>query len=624
MFINRKIDSDWNLALLFAGILLLLVLFNVLSGLFFGYAVWDATSDKRYNLSEPSINFLNNNETPITIRLYISRDLKQASARYGIYADYVNRMLNKYKEYSNGYINLEIVEITPYSSAEISAGKMGIIPLDIEDTGHDVYLGANFIRPDGEAFSIPTFSIKRKSMLEDDISRTLSRLSASKAPLIGVISPYFDVASSDRIIVFNDDWPFIKQLRAAGFRIKPLGATMSFIPEEIDAVLVYYPVDMIPLNLYAIDQYLLRGGNVMVMLDSFSELRFAENNIYTAYNSGMRKFLENIGVSYYDDILIGDLQNNQEINIDGKKMAYPLYMKIYPEQMANHPIMSRLQTLRLNYISPFNFDESKSGLHSTVLYSSGMQSGLIKADLAVKQSYDSLRQMVKSEDMQFPLALLLEGNFKAFYKVPMVIDTEMVLNMPIFINKAQAEGKLLLVGDSDMAAWSLWRGGSEDGKALFFSSDNVLFIRNALDYLSSSEYVNVGQKFISQNKHSLNDIIKKYAEEKNSTRRSQVYQQLSDVKKQLNKIYNASYETEFDFSEGRQRKIYDLEGQQQSFEQVLKQIDYQIQEDYHKFRKYFIALMMILPSLLAVLIVWLGYYCYGRFYLLRQRKKIYE
>ncbi len=624
MFFKQKINSDGKLALLFGGVLLLLIIFNVLSGLLFGYVAADVTADKRYELSQPTINLLQENKAPIIIRLYISRDLKQASPRYGAYADYVNRMLNQYVEYGHSRIKLELVEITPYSSAEIAAEKVGLHPLAITDSSHDVYLGANIIHASGAALSIPVFDIKRKSMLEDDISRSISRLNAPKAPLIGIISPYFNVASSGKVIAFNDDWPFIKQLKAFGFRIKPLGSSMAFIPEDIDAVLLYYPLALKPLNLYAIDQYLLRGGNVMVMLDAFSELKFTENNTYDLYDSGMQAFLQNLGVEYYNDMLIGDLQNNQNVIIDGKNSSYPLYLKVYSSQMAAHPITARLHDLKLNYSSLFNFDVSKSKLRSTVLYSSGKQSGILPAAWASQQSFATLKQKIKSEDMQFPLALLLEGNFPPFYREPLINRSELVLKMPLFADRAQKEGKLLLTGDSDMAAWSLWRGGSSDGNAQFFSSDNMLFIRSALDYLSSSDYSNVGQKFLTQSKYNLKDIIRMAAEDQNTDQRNIILQQLQDTRRQINQIFEASYTTEFDFSVGRQQKIADLQNNELTLEQSLKQIDYKIQEDYHRYRKYFIAAMLILPTLLAVLVVWCAYCCYRRFYRLQKRKKFYE
>ena len=310
----------------------------------------------------------------------------------------------------------ELVEITPYSSTEIAAEKFGLNPLDIVDTTHSVYLGANIIREDGAAISIPVFDIKRKSIVEDDISRVISVLNSRHKPVVGVISPYFNIASFGNMLLLDDDWPFISSLKIAGFNIIPISPEAFYIPENIDALLVFYPISLKPASLYALDQYLLRGGNVMVMLDSFSEMRFNNDKKYNSYDSGMLQFLNNLGITYYEDIVVGDLDNNQMVSSMGRTVPYPLHMKIYSEQMAQHPIMKNLHELRLNYASIFNFKPIYKDLKVTPLYKTGINSTLFPSEWIYIQTYDAMMSRMQSENFRFSLALLVEGKFKAFYK----------------------------------------------------------------------------------------------------------------------------------------------------------------------------------------------------------------
>ena len=625
MKIRCKITSGEGLAILFGGILLLVILFNILSGLFFGYIIGDVTADKRYRLSSATKEFLDKNEVPLTIRLYVSKDLKQASSIYGDYAEYVNRLLNQYVENSHNLIKLELVEITPYSSTEMTVEKFGLRPLELEDTTHSVYLGANIIRVDSEAVSIPVFDIERKSILEDDISRTISVLTGRKKFVIGIISPYFNIASLGNMFLLDDNWSFIRLLNAAGFAIKPLSDVSPYIPEDVDAVLVFYPVSLKPFSLYAIDQYLLRGGNVMVMMDSFSEIRLSQDKDFTPYNSGMQKFLDNLGITYYEDMLIGDLDNNQTVISAGRTVPYPFHLRVYQEQMTRHPVMNNLHELRLNYGSLFNFKPLYKDLNITPLFKTGFNSSLLPTEWVYLQTYDAMMNKMKSENFQFSLALLVEGNFRALYKRPLIDNGPLLLKMPVFINKAEKNGKLLLVSDSDMVGPQLWKGGSPDGSVSFYSSDNFFFIRNALDYLTSSNYTQVGQKFISRNKINLNNIILAWAKNRYADQLNRLKLQLNDVKRQINQFYREDKnDNELKNSIGRQKKIYDLQNKERTLEQTVKEIDYYIQGSYHKLKIWFAVVMMILPALLSVLLLWMGYRIYQFLYQAKMKGKFNE
>ena len=69
-----------------------------------------------------------------------------------------------------------------------------------------------------------------------------------------------------------------------------------------DVVLVFYPLGLDKIALYALEQYLLRGGNVIVMLDSFAEERFIGKNKYFSYKKQILN-RENIFFHNYQKVL---------------------------------------------------------------------------------------------------------------------------------------------------------------------------------------------------------------------------------------------------------------------------------------------------------------------------------
>lgn len=615
----------WNLPLLIIGGLLLLVLFNVLSGFAFGYIVGDITKDGRYALSSSTRSLLKNLNEAVSIRFYVSKDLSKNSRRYGDYADYINRLLEQYVAHSNGKVKLEQIDITPFSSSEVEAQKAFQKPLTLaDDVDSHLYLGANFITSKGKSIGIPFFSLNRKSILEDDISRVISILNSARSPLIGVISPYFNIAAYNKVVNYGSEWPFLKQIKAAGFRILPINPSAAEIPDEVDALLIYYPLAMLQANMYAVDQYLVRGGKVMIMLDAFSELRFTQDDDYRVYDSGMNEFLNHLGVKYYAGALLGDFANNYRVMLNNRKVPYPLYLKVIKNNIADHPINKGISELRLNYASVFSYKEAAFPLRQTVLFTSGDQSGLVSVEQPLLQSYDVLQSNFQMVNKPLPLALLLEGKFKPFYSIPVSLDINFLAKLPPFHSVADNEGKLLLVGDGDMAAWSLWHGAEEISDQPFYLSDNVLFIRNALDYLTDSGFSEVGQKNIIIGKNNLNSVIAAGVEKKFSPLREKTSLELENTKHESHQLAVEEKNNQILSSVGRKKRILELQLKERNLELQLKQIDYQMQEEYNHNMNLFAFIMMFFSCLLSIMTVWGLYYLYQRFYISKQRTKFYE
>lgn len=618
----KSINSNKNLSILIGIVLLLLILFNVISGLIFGYMVFDITSDNRYNLSPTTKKYLQENKSNITIRLYVSKNLNQSNQSYGDYADYINRMLSKYADESNGKIKLDVVEVTPYSSREIEARKLNIRPLETKLENNNLYLGAHFIAENKRVLNIPNFMIERKSILEDDITRLLSILTSDYQPLIGVISPSFNIASQGRIVSFNDDWPFIMQLKVAGFRILPIDSKSASIPENVDALLVYYPLNMFNINLYAIDQYLVRGGNVMIMLDAFSETRFQGLDTFDYYNSGMDNFLREKGIFYLSNRIVGDMQYHQIIDIEGKQTAYPLYINVVKDNMAIHPIMEGINQLRLNYSSFFYLDEDELDLQAKTLFLTSNKTGILSAEKPTQSSYSQLKHLLKEEAKSYPLSILLEGKFFPFFKTPIISNEEFLAKLPLFHAIAEKEGKLLLVGDSDMVNWSLWRNQSKQPNQPFYISDNLFFIRNSMDYLTGSKYITVGQKFLVHSQNNVKQILYEKANEYYETNKKELSDKLHKIKQELSEAETQN--NMFDSSMGQQTRIFNLQQNETNIEEEINQINYKIQKFYNRLLIGFALMLVFIPSLLFIIIIKAIYYYYQNIYLLNKRNTIYE
>ena len=398
----KSISSKLNLGILIGGTLLLLISFNMLSGLFLSGLVFDTTPDKRFSLSAATRDFLNRNTMPLNIRLYVSQNIKKHSSGYGALADYLNRLFAEYAAAGHGLLRFNAIEVAPFSSSEAEAKAAGLTTVKTADTERELILGSVITDGLGRSITIPEFDLKRLDVMEDDLTRRLSILNSAKLPLLGVISPEFNIASQDSILNLDNDWPFIRRLKNDGFRVLPMRADAPSIPEDVDVLLLFYPQHMSPLSLYAIEQYLLSGGNVMVMMDAFFSPQFDRAASFEPSRSAMDGFLSHHGITYYEDVLVADGTHHRDFTFEGHLQPNPFYPEVVPENMENHPIMRGIHRLWLQNSSIFTYQAQNPDLSLTLLFTTGKQSAVSPVSSVFNRDFAQLKHSLHYQNQPMP------------------------------------------------------------------------------------------------------------------------------------------------------------------------------------------------------------------------------
>ena len=600
---NLRWEKNIRLIYMTVGIIVataaLIVCFNLIPG---GY--WDVTGDGRFSLGQETTEWLRHNDRSIHIRLYVSKDLPRKNAALAGYADYVRRLLTEYQRSGKGLVTVSMTEVVPFTSSQTEAEKAGVKEFNLPDKKEYVYLGLGLIDEIGQTAVVPQLLPERQGELESDITRLMSVLVTDRRPKLGILSPYFRAAGQNNPLRYAENLPFVKQLELLGYEIVPLSKTTPFIPEGIDAVLVFYPLNLETEALYALDQYLMWGGKVMVMLDVLAEERFQGKEMFIGYNSGLKELLKNAGVLYREDVLVGDNSNSRELELSGRRIKYPFWLTVDEGRIAKHDAMRGIQKLFLNHSGFFEYAPQEN-LKTTVLFSTGENSGAMPAVKAINLTYDSLLKDYLLTDKQYPLALLVEGKFKSLFDRPIVSDSQILAEMPPFLSLPLKEGALLLVGDSDMAAAFLWDAGVGRQHDVFGAatiSDNMKFMESALDYLTQSGYVTTTRKADGKPRVNISDVFYRLAAKSYQIQKKQVADELAEIKQKITAAKENIAATVLPSA----KQIKDLEEQlrvEADKENELRQIAYLTEEHYHDYLFWF-AVVVIggLPLLLVALV----------------------
>jgi len=259
------------------GILLALVLFVAIN-LFAGGALsrlrLDLTEDGRFTLSPATQRLAESVTGPITLRLYVSRLLLDVNPAYASHAERVIDMLEAFQRLSGGQIRIERYDPAPFSPEEDLAVADGVQGLGLGDSSGDlVYFGLAGRNDTDDKQSIPFFALDRAPYLEYDLAQLLQALAQPEKGKVGYLGSLS--LMGDQSTGFQPQ--IMATLLQQVFQLTAVETNGGVIDPSIQAILLIQPETLPPAALYALDQFVLRGGKLMVFADPFSERQAALN-----------------------------------------------------------------------------------------------------------------------------------------------------------------------------------------------------------------------------------------------------------------------------------------------------------------------------------------------------------
>ncbi len=305
-------------AVLFVGVMLLSTIKNVRL---------DLTEDKLYTLSDGTKNILNDLDgEPILLSFFYSDKLSENIPALRAYARRVEEMLLEYELQSDGQIVLNIVDPEPFSEDEDIAANFGLqgVPTSNDDT---IYFGLVGQNATGSKEIIEFFNPQREEFLEYDISQLVYRLDQEKSLVVGVLSslPIFQHVNYQ---TRQTEPPkvIIEQLRQL-FDIKRVyDPSIEKVDEDIDLLVLVHPHLWPQSTLYAIDQFVLGGGRLLVFMDPNAELDVSEGAMFQGFrdkSSSLEQLLDAWGVDYDPKKILTDYKFAHGIPVTRYGQALP-------------------------------------------------------------------------------------------------------------------------------------------------------------------------------------------------------------------------------------------------------------------------------------------------------------
>ncbi len=306
----------------FICIALILVCANIIIGRWFN-ARLDLTADQLYTLSPGTLRTLAKIDEPITLRFYYSNRLGNEVPAYGVYAQRVRELLDQYVAASNGRLRLEIYDPEPFSDVEDRAMALGLQAVPLNSRGEHVYFGLAATNSTDDQQTIAFFSPERERFLEYDLTKLVHSLAVPKKTVIGLISALPLEGDMMAMMRGRPSQPMavLEQLRQLD-TVKSLGADIDAVPADIDVLMLVHPHNLPPKTLFAIDQFVLRGGKALVFVDPHSEMQTAQPNpagpgAGAATASDLAPLFKAWGFAMLPKVAAGDRRDAQRVELPG-------------------------------------------------------------------------------------------------------------------------------------------------------------------------------------------------------------------------------------------------------------------------------------------------------------------
>ena len=227
-------------------------------------------------------------------------------------------------------------------------------------------------------------------------------------------------------------WQLVGQQLGQDYTVRSVDLTGGFVPPDVDVLLVIAPQNLSDRERFAIDQYLMRGGSIVVAAGNYaiSSNPFGGGIGLQPIQGGLQEMLASYGITVTQSLVL-DPQNEPfptqvARNVGGlvvqeiQAVNYPFFADIRPDAMDRQsPIVSRLSTATMNFVSPIELDQAKNAGRATSILLRSSAKAWLSTSTNIQPAFDVYPDLgfpVEGEPQSYPLAVSVQGVFESYFK----------------------------------------------------------------------------------------------------------------------------------------------------------------------------------------------------------------
>ena len=535
-----------------AGVLVVLGILIAVNALFAGLRLRrDLTAEKLYTLSPGTVTMLRNLERPVTLKFYYSKSNPSLPAPL---KNYIQRTLDFLREAaarSGGKLALDVLDPRPDSDAEEWAQRYGLVPQATGGLGlqPDLYLGLVAVAGTREA-AIPFLDPTAEPQLEYLVVRLVQDVTEARRPRLGLLSslPLLGTPPSPFSPARSADWLIAGELKKQ-YELVPVAPDAAEIPADLDALLVVHPKNLGARTLYALDQYVLRGGRLLAYVDPLCISEKPDDNDLggmPSLASDLNRLSGAWGVTVDPDRVVADLAAATPVNLgEGRAERLPAWLTLRagPNLAKDEIATGSLESLMLPFAGVITGTPAE-GLQLQTLVQASTNAVTINSYQA--RAAADIRTRSGTPAPGAALAVRLTGRFKTAFPggppPPEGQTNEVAAAATNGLQVGTQDGVVILVADADLLAnENSARGVNLFGQTLYQPfNDNLNFTLNLVEQLTGGPAL-VNLRSRGQYSRPFERVLamEQAAQEQWQEQEEQLQQKLQEAQRRLNELQSA-------------------------------------------------------------------------------------
>jgi ABC-type uncharacterized transport system involved in gliding motility auxiliary subunit len=461
----------------------------------------------------------------------------------------VREMLRDYASLSGGKVRVEFYDPEPFSDTEDRAMAYGLQGVPLDQGGSQIYFGLAGTNLEDDERTIPFFQAERERFLEYDLTKLVYELSNPKRPVVGVMSS-LPLDGDPRSMMMTQGRGPGGQPYASSILLRQTNAVETVptdaqvIDPAIQVLLVASAQDLSLATLYEIDQFVMRGGKLMAMVDPWSEALAAAPSQTGAppqdTHSDLKTLFDAWGIEFDPSKVVGDLTGAWRVRGGPDQMqavSYVAWFNIRDGINRDDPATADLQQVTVASAGSLA-KAPNAAIEFTPLLTTSNRDGLLTVGEVKKPEPAQILAGFRPEGGPRVIAARVHGVLKSAFSEPPPLsdDQKRPENFPE--HKAQTDGpaNMVVVADSDILVDRYWVRVAD-----FFGqqtatpfSDNGPFVANLIGTLAGGDaLIGLRSRGDTNRPFTLVAAMQSDAEAQFRQTQQALQQHLEDVEKQL-------------------------------------------------------------------------------------------
>lgn len=387
--------------------------------------------------------------------------------------------------------------------------RYGAQPMSLGLFGGDSFYLYGILQVDDRIEHIPlTAGAITQASVRESIEAALRRQTPGFLKTVGIVSPMLELSPMAMAQYQmqgrqppppQPEFRQVQEFLSQDYQVQEVSLGGDGVPSSVDVLVVLKPKNMSEREVYNLDQYLMRGGRLVLCVGNYEAKIGPDGLRVNPITSGLDDWLAHHGITLSRDLVLDD--RNQALPVPENRRTplgvirtwrlapYPYLVEVRDEGLTGEGIVAGLDSVGIYWGTPVQVDEEKTGdlVVTTILRSS--EKSWTDGDLS-KVGY--IEYTVPEEGTRsITLSVALQGKFTSYFAdreipspafAPTPMDGEMPAGPGEAALQESPETRVLVVGNaeflSDFVAQAL---SNLDGG---FFVQNMRFLENAIDWMT--------------------------------------------------------------------------------------------------------------------------------------------